>query len=264
MEKSYGDFVGKARLYAKYRPSYSSRYKEYLTNSVGFSLESSVADIGAGTGIHTKVLADISDRIYCVEPDSSMLQICNEIFKNYGHIVTLLGTAECTGLSEESVEYITVAQAFHLFNYSKCLAEFQRILKKNGKLILVWNSKEHDNELFYDVENVVKEFCPRYKRNIHARYFSQDTYRFCFDSSTYIFTRLQHDSTEFLCKDVFVQRTLSASYAITRREALYHAFIEELENVFNKHSEKGTVKVPQSTVIYHGKIKEQKHDEQLH
>ena len=256
MNKTFGSFAKKAKLYARYRPTYSLDYKKYLIDTVKIAQNSSIADVGAGTGIHTKTLVDISERIYCVEPDLPMLQICEEVFKNQNNVSFLLASAEHTSLPDKSVDYITVAQAFHLFDTTKSLIEFRRILKKNGKLLLVWNSKEQDNKLFFDTEKLIKKFCPTYQRRIHARTFFRDTYDFCFEQDTFIFTCLSHDSTENLTKNIFVNRTLSASYALTRNNSNYRVFVEELKKIFDEHAVNGVVKVPQSTMIYHGEMRE--------
>ena len=54
-------FYDKVDYYVKYRPKYPNEFIEYLVNSVGVSSESIVADVGAGTGIFTKALADMEN-----------------------------------------------------------------------------------------------------------------------------------------------------------------------------------------------------------
>lgn len=255
MDKDFGNFQGKAHLYAKYRPQYSRGYIKFLRESLKLSRESVVADVGAGTGIHTKIIAEITDKVFAVEPDGEMLKECQVQLGNRYKVRMVQGTAEDTGLPDACVDYITVAQAFHLFDRKKSLNEFKRVLRPSGILILVWNSKEHDNKLFYDNEAVIKKYCPCYCREVHARSFFQNSYKDCFTSNSYTFTHFPQDSTEFLDKQTFIMRTLSASYAITATSKNFDALIEELGMVFDRHSENGIVKVPQSSVIYSGVIR---------
>lgn len=49
-------FTDKADKYVSSRPSYPTKLMDYLYNEVGFSDESKIADIGAGTGIFTRQL----------------------------------------------------------------------------------------------------------------------------------------------------------------------------------------------------------------
>lgn len=254
MEQNLGNFIGKAKLYSKYRPNYSDNYFKYLHNNLKINNKSVVADVGAGTGIHTKGLLSITKRIYAIEPDTNMLSECILLLKDYTSVRGINCTAENINLPANSVDYITVAQAFHLFNQKKCIKEFRRILRPNGKLILVWNSKEH-NALFYDSEKIIKKYCPCYSREIHARTFTKTLYQNCFTSGTYSFIRFYHDSTELLDKETFIMRTMSASYAITPENINYNSMVNELENVFDFYAYNQHVEVPESTVIYHGNIK---------
>lgn len=254
MTNNFGNFHGKAHLYAKYRPRYSKEYQTFLQNHLGINRKSTVADIGAGTGIHTKAISNFTGKIFAIEPDQEMLEQCKSCFEGNSKIVLLQGSAEKTGLPSACVDFITVAQAFHLFPKEESLKEFKRILRPNGKLILTWNSKEHDNQLFYDSEEIITKYCPLYDRNIHAREFYKDSYHDCFTSESYTYIKFSGDSTEYLDKETFIMRTMSASYAIRPDNMNYNNFIKGLEQVFDHHSINDVVKVPQSTVIYYGYI----------
>lgn len=255
MNSILGSFQGKAQIYAKYRPQYSKEYSNFLKETLGLSDNSIVADVGAGTGIHTKLIAEITNNIFAVEPDKDMFNELETRFSNNKNINLLQKPAEDTGLPDGSVDYITVAQAFHLFDRKKSLSEFKRILRSDGFLVLVWNSKEHNNELFYDNEAVIKKFCPNYRREVHARSFFEDSYKDCFTAKSYKYKHIYLDSTEYLDKKTFIMRTLSASYAITPTDQNYSQMIEELGLVFEHHASNGLVTVPQSSVVYSGVIR---------
>ena len=57
-------FTGKAALYKKFRPSYPKELIDYLYSEIGFAEESVIADIGAGTGIFTRLLLERGSKIY--------------------------------------------------------------------------------------------------------------------------------------------------------------------------------------------------------
>lgn len=255
MNNNFGNFQGKAQLYAKYRPQYSRKYINFLRENLGLNKNSEVADVGAGTGIHTRIIAGITDKLYAIEPDGEMLKEFQSQLDDNNKIKLIQKPAENTELPDACVDYVTVAQAFHLFDREKSLTEFKRILRPSGTLVLVWNSKEHDNKLFYDNEAVIKKYCPQYCRDVHARPFFYDSYKDCFTSNTYNFTYIRQDGTEFLDMNTFIMRTLSASYAITQTNSNFDNMIKELKAVFNRHAKNGVVVVPQSSVIYSGTIR---------
>ena len=66
-------FSGKADIYAKYRPGYPQALFDHLYTNICFSAASTIADIGAGTGIFSKPLAERNSAVVCIEPNQDML-----------------------------------------------------------------------------------------------------------------------------------------------------------------------------------------------
>jgi len=93
------------------------------------------ADIGAGTGIGSRQLADQGVQVLAVEPGAEMWQGAVP----YEGVKFVEGTAEQVPLQTASVDLVTAFQAFHWFDFGQSLKEFHRILKPNGRLALVWN-----------------------------------------------------------------------------------------------------------------------------
>ena len=48
-------FTNRVENYAKYRPTYPQEFIQYLSSDVGIAEDAVVADIGAGTGILTRL-----------------------------------------------------------------------------------------------------------------------------------------------------------------------------------------------------------------
>jgi len=134
-------FTGKAALYNKARLSYAKEFVDYLYGKIGFNSDCTVADIGSGTGIFTKHLLEKGSRVLAVEPNDDMRRYTKINLSHYTNLHTIKGTAENTTLEDESVDFITVAQAFHWFDMLNFRKECSRILKPKGKVILIWNSK---------------------------------------------------------------------------------------------------------------------------
>ena len=71
-------FTAKVDNYVKYRPTYPQEFIKYLASEVGIVEDAVVADIGAGTGILTRFLADHVKMIYAVEPNGEMRKACEK------------------------------------------------------------------------------------------------------------------------------------------------------------------------------------------
>ena len=141
-------FDGMGKIYDKFRPTYPQTFIKYLRSDVGVCKKSTVADIGSGTGILTRQLLEICKNVIAVEPNSDMRVVAEKNLNNFVNFTSVNGTAENTTLGSKSVDFITVAQAFHWFDRMKFKAECNRILIPKGKVILVWNRRD-DNAEFY-------------------------------------------------------------------------------------------------------------------
>ena len=250
---SFENFNDKAQIYAQTRASYSNHYLNLFCKCITDQPDSCVADIAAGTGINTKLISKFCRKTYAIEPNKDMLNECRRYCEGNDNIEFIEKTSEETGLTNESVNIITIAQAFQLLDLEKTRKECQRILKKAGKVIFVWNSKETKNEFFYETEKVLMQFCPLYKRNIHVMDFKQDSFPHFF-SKPPEFYKFIDDGAHYITKTEFIGRALCASYSIFKDDKNYNAYISELNAVYNKFAVNGLVYAPLSTIVYVGEV----------
>jgi SAM-dependent methyltransferase len=130
-------FLGRAGDYAKYRPSYPPAAIDAIFEGFEDPLALTISDIGAGTGISTRLLAERGARVIAIEPNPQMRAVVGGT-----GIETHEGTAERTGLPDASVDIVTAFQAFHWFATPEAVNEFVRILKSRGRVALVWNIRD--------------------------------------------------------------------------------------------------------------------------
>lgn len=255
MNEIYKLFDNKAVLYAANRPSYSPHVLKYLQKDLGLAPTALGADIGCGTGQLTKILAGYFNLLYAVEPNESMMAECQKCLCGCKNVHYIHRCAESTGIIDHTLDYITVAQAFHLFHNTETLQELKRILKPNGYLIIIYNMKNHSSNLFLKNEEVLLKYCPLYKRNFHSMEFKTESFADCFTEDSYQYRQFSNDNTEYLDCDTFINRTLSASYAIPIENPSFPVFVKELEKVFTKFSVNQKIKMELSTVIYSGHLR---------
>ncbi|QDZ39315.1 methyltransferase domain-containing protein [Euhalothece natronophila Z-M001] len=148
-----GRFSSRAENYARYRPTYPETAIALILDNLGDPSELVAADIGAGTGISSRLLAEQGVSVIAVEPNAEM----REAAVPHPQVTFQDGNAEATGLANESVDLIIACQAFHWFDPEPSLQEFHRILKPKGRLALMWNDWDESDQFTATYRQLIRE-----------------------------------------------------------------------------------------------------------
>lgn len=161
-----GDFTGLAKDYSQNRPDYSPSVLKALLALLDKPLsEIDFVDVGAGTGIWTRMVHAKGLRtVVAVEPNEDMRQ--SGIAASAHHNICWLdGSAEITGLADDSADWLSMASSFHWANFDKALAEFHRILRAGGRFTALWNPRLIEvNPLLLEIEAHLDNLRPNIKR----------------------------------------------------------------------------------------------------
>lgn len=130
-------FLGRADVYAQARPGYPDVLGAWLRD-LGL-LNAPVADIGAGTGLFTRLLLAHGAAVTAVEPNPDMRAQLTGGLHGVPGLTVQAGTSEATGLPDASMGLITAAQAAHWFDPARTTPEFRRVLIPGGRVLFVWN-----------------------------------------------------------------------------------------------------------------------------
>jgi SAM-dependent methyltransferase len=98
-----------------------------------------VVDLGAGTGILTRVLLALGHRVQPVEPDAGMRE---RLAATTPDVTPLAGSAERIPLEDGSVDAVVAGQAYHWFDPEPAHAEIARVLRIGGVFAPVWNIRD--------------------------------------------------------------------------------------------------------------------------
>jgi len=129
-------FTATSSDYARWRPGYPDGYIRWIA---GLEAGRRCVDLGCGTGILSRQLAEAGFAVIGVEPNAAMRAAAVEAG---GGPTYVDGRAEATGLPEGSADVVLAAQAFHWFELDGALAEIQRLLVGTGIASAVWNIRE--------------------------------------------------------------------------------------------------------------------------
>ena len=244
-------FSGRAQAYAAGRPGYAPAFIEYLYDRFADLAGATVADIGCGTGKFAALLLSRGTTVYGVEPNADMRAVCAEELRGFANFHLVTGDAENTTLAPASVDYVTAAQAFHWFDADRFAAECRRILRKDGKAVLLWNSRDPESTFKKALSRVLAAHCPDYhgfnnglvRDDVRInRFFGGDYARVAFDHPLH------------MSREKFTARCLSASYSLKAGDAGFAAYMDALNRLFDAFAADGVLTIPNHTVAYIGRV----------
>jgi ubiquinone/menaquinone biosynthesis C-methylase UbiE len=163
-------FARSAGAHERGRPSYPEAALAYVRDLLPAG--ASVLDLAAGTGKLTRQLLAAGLRVTAVEPVAEMRAVLPP------KATALDGTAERVPLGDESMDGVTVGQAFHWFDGEAALAEIARVLRSAGLLALLWNRRVEDDPVNEAIEELVapyRETTPSHRSGAWREAFERTT-----------------------------------------------------------------------------------------
>lgn len=239
-------------MYALSWPQFGKEYFQIILENIK-EIDSKVAfDVACGTGLHTKTICSAFKKVYAIEPNADMLNQCKSFLYDIRNVEFCLSTAENLSNIEEQADVIFVAQAFNLLNHDQVKSSFRKKLKKDGLVVLSWNSKI-DHSLFRELSKVSEQYCPTYKNKFYKYKYEANTFNYFFKKKPK-FYRFLSDIPFFIDKETFLSRCLSTSYALAKWHANFSNYLKALEEIFNKHQNAEKIFYPLETIVYIGEI----------
>jgi SAM-dependent methyltransferase len=147
-------FAKEASAYGRGRPDYPAGIVDWLRGSLDLGPGKRVADVGAGTGKFTKLLAQTGAEVLAVEPVEPM----RAAMADMAGVRAVAGTAQAIPAGDQSLDAVVCAQAFHWFAGSDVLDEFARVLRPGGHLGLVWNVRDDSVDWVHRITELITPF----------------------------------------------------------------------------------------------------------
>ena len=235
-----------ARTYARGRPAFPPAALDWLKEDLRVGPGSFVAELGAGTGKFTKLLAQTGAEIVAVEPVAAMLaQLGAELPK----VRALRASAQDLPLPDGSADVVICAQSFHWFASREVLAEVRRVLKPGGSLGLIWNVRDHSVDWVAELTRIYSPYegdAPRYDHGEWRSVFPAPGFGPLHERAV---VHVHTGSAE----QVIVDRTASISFIAALPEQKRCALLDEVRAMIARTPElagKPEVSMPYVTQMY--------------
>ncbi|HEY7004408.1 MAG TPA: methyltransferase domain-containing protein [Gaiellaceae bacterium] len=228
------------------RPSYPREAIDRLVAELGIAPGTRVLDLAAGTGKLTRRLAPTGAEIVVVEPVEAMRAALSA---SLADIEAFSGTAEAIPLPAGSVDAVTVGQAFHWFDGDAALAEIHRVLRRGGRLGLIWNVKDESVDWIEKLGGIMESYrgdAPRVASGAWKGAFER----------TSLFTPLERARYSFVHEADFaavVARVTSVSFIAALPPAEFAHVVDQVRELLATHPQtrgRTTFEIPYRTGVY--------------
>lgn len=239
--------------YIKHRPDYPRALLVFLRDGLGLKSSSVVADIGAGTGILTRLFLENGNHVFAVEPNDEMRRAAGQVLAKYDGFHSVKGSAEATMLESESVDAIVAGQSFHWFDVARAREELTRILKPDGWAVMIWNYLLTERTDFLrEYDELLVEYGTDY---LQIRKGWDDA-----ASLTEFYGAGNHEVEKFDNRQVLNYeglrgRLLSSWFAPQTGEAKHDAMMTSLSEIYARHAVDNQVEMIYETRMYYGRLK---------
>lgn len=153
-QKETERFTSLAGVFDAGRPGYPPELSDLLFEGLGDPAKVVVADLGAGTGTSSRILAERGASVFAVEPNAAMRAKAEQLPR----ITWIDGTAERTSLPDRSVDLVGAFQAFHWFDRAATFKEMTRILRTGGRAVVVFYERDESDPFTRAYGDIVRKY----------------------------------------------------------------------------------------------------------
>lgn len=167
--------------YSKLAQSYRNRApycKDVISEIIGLAglnHQSTVCDMGAGTGFLSREFDERNIKVNAIEPNDEMRRLgeleCRQTIRWYK------GTAEDSKQPDNSADMVSFGSSFNVVNRKLAMQEAERICRPGGWFLAVWNHRDLTDELQLEIEDCINRHIPSFsyglRREDHSQYLKQ-------------------------------------------------------------------------------------------
>jgi SAM-dependent methyltransferase len=243
-------FTQEARTYTRGRPDYPAQLSGWLRGQLALDAETTVVDLGAGTGKFTRLLCAIGARVIAVEPVEAMRVQLTRVLPD---VAVLAGTAQAIPIAGGAAQALVCAQAFHWFATRAALVEMQRVLAPTGRLRLIWNVRDESVDWVAAITAILAPYegdTPRYRTGEWRRVFDDALDDGLFSPPVETVFEYRHTGR---AEEVIIDRFMSVSFIAALPAPQKARVAAELQRLITTHPQlksRAVIEFPYRTHAY--------------
>ena len=150
-----------AELYNQARPNYPEELFRFLIQNTGLTTKSKLLEIGCGTGQATEYFARNNFSVLAIDIGDNLIKIAQRNFQDNDNVELRNIAFEDLDITENSLDLIYSATAFHWVDPEIQFVKTHGILKEGGHLAIINTSHvsdEQGDEFFHATQKWYKEY----------------------------------------------------------------------------------------------------------
>lgn len=156
------DFGKTSSEYAKYRDIYPKELYDRLYELGVGKAESKWLDLGTGTGVIPRGLAQFGADITAIDISKEQIEQAKILSKDFENIKYLTASAEELDFSDNSFDVITACQCFWYFDPDVIVPKIKKLLKPNGMFMKIYMGWLKDDPIASESQKMVKRLNPNW------------------------------------------------------------------------------------------------------
>ena len=229
-------------VYEAGRPAYPAE----VTAALGISTGTTICDLGCGTGKFTRLIPPTGATVVGVEPLPAML---DEFRERTPNVPVVAGVAESMPIRDAVFDIVACASVFHWLSYDRALPEIHRVLRRGGRLAIVWNRRDELTGWaaeFWSITEAHRGDTPGYRSGV---------WRNVLESSPLFgpISERWFDHVQHTDRDGVIARVASISFIETLPPAEREAVLDESRRFLDTHPDTRDATefaLPYKTVVY--------------
>jgi len=153
--------------YEKRRPNYGAQIFSDIINYAGITMDSSIIEVGCGTGQATAPFLKTKCHVVAVELGENLAAFTREKFKDYSNLEVIHSSYEDYACDDHQFDMLFSATAFHWIADDLGYKKAYQMLKSGGTLALFWNRPSpvsEDDRTHQEIQAVYQVFLPEWSK----------------------------------------------------------------------------------------------------